>query len=166
MHSTIERVLSRCRNVFHPSQLSILIQMARKVPGPYSGKEVVLTDIKDWKAYSVQLRILRVRVSDEGDDVDWTKIMQIKVEKPNLDKIFFKTSHLKDFFSTLSIGNIRRSSAETGSVQIPPKLSDASVQNPPKLSDNKYADLQSLCRGTTPVIRNPDHIAFYRQLPH
>ena len=160
MHSTIERTLSRCNELFLPSELSVILKLARKTP--YNVKDVTPNDILDWKAYSIEQRILRVRLSDEGHSVDWTKMMQIMVDQSKSDKIFYKTSHLVERYSTLSIGTPRRSSTATPAQDLKPEHESA----PPKLSQAKYDDLMSLCRGRTPVIRNPDHQAFYQQLPH
>ena len=67
MHSTIERAVRRAGDIFVPTQLATIIRMARKEP--YILHEVQSSSILDWKSLSQQQRILRVRTSDEGQDI-------------------------------------------------------------------------------------------------
>ena len=154
MHSTIERAVRRAGDIFVPTQLATIIRMARKEP--YIVHEVQSSSILDWKSLSQQQRILRVRTSDEGQDIDWTKVMAIKVEKERPEVIAFKKSHNQEEFFHLTLPSGRRSGPD------PP----AANASPPKLSEGKYNDLQSLCNGPTPVVKNVDHATFYRSLPH
>ena len=84
VHSTIERNLTSAGDVFLPSQLSILIQTARKHPTKYHVTEVQTTDICDWKEFGQSLHILKVRSTVKGNPVDWKKVMQVKVTKISL----------------------------------------------------------------------------------
>ncbi|KAK3892987.1 hypothetical protein Pcinc_003166 [Petrolisthes cinctipes] len=60
MHSTIERAVRRAGEAIVPAQLTMIIRLATKVP--YKLIEVKPPMIKDWKQYSQELRILRIRV--------------------------------------------------------------------------------------------------------
>ena len=79
MHSTVERAVKRAGDIMVPSQLAMVIRMARSKP--YIVKEVMTSDIMDWKTVSRDLGLLRIRLTDEGLGVDWTKMMQVKVDK-------------------------------------------------------------------------------------
>ena len=61
----------------------------------------------DWKDYSHQLRILRIRSSDEGLKVDWTKMMQLYMDKDKKGKLFYKTSHSAKDFQAISLVDSR-----------------------------------------------------------
>ena len=37
---------------------------------------------------------------------------------------------------------------------------------PPKISKDKHDELLALCDSDFPVIRLPEHVAFFRSLPH
>ncbi|KAK6188621.1 hypothetical protein SNE40_004762 [Patella caerulea] len=156
VHSTIERALKRAGEILLPSQLSTLIRMARR--DPYSVTEVCTQDIQDWKAFSQQLGVLRVRISEEGDQIDWTNIMQLRVKKGEHMKLFFKLSHIQPLFSTLNLGGRRNSISEF--------IPERAYSSPPRLSVDKYSDLKSLCLSDTPVVRSPEARLFYANLSH
>ena len=103
MHSTIERMLKRSGEVFLPSQLSTIIRLSRHKP--YIVNAVQTEDIKDWKAYSVNMGILRTRIADDGTTaIDWKRVMQLQVNAGEPDKIYFKLTHSPDVnFSSLSM---------------------------------------------------------------
>ena len=161
IHSTVERSLAKTGDVFLPSQLAILIETARKHPARYKVKEVQSKDIRDWKQLSQALRILKVRSTEEGNIIDWTKVMQVKVTKNQLTKLHVKFSHLSESFDTINItGSCRH--VQVG-LHFP---GEAYPLGPPRISEGKFQDLMSLCEGLTPVISHPDHVAFYKHLPH
>ena len=135
--------------------------MARKQPKPYHVVPVQSSDIVDWKSYSQRRGILRVRSSEDGKNVDWTKFMQIQISKNEPDTIRFKYSHTDEDFSKLKIGNIRRSG--DGEVLEPQVMFQTGS---PKLSLAKYEDLKSVCTGNAPVISHPEYQKFYLSLPH
>ena len=158
MHRIIAIAVKRAGNAFTPTQLAMIIRLARKVP--YKVTEVQPSMIKDWKQiYSQQIRILRIRESDEGAIVDWTKVMQLHTDKSK-KQLFNKTSHCHGSFLTLSLNDARRNSTVT-----PPDKPGLVIQLP-KLSNSKYNDLLSLCNGPISVISNQDHVSFYENLPH
>ena len=108
------------------------------------------------------MRVLRVRYTEEGDVVDWTKVMQVQVEKQLPNKLRVKSSHMDTRFGTINLATSSRSQIQDQ----PMHPGRAYERGPPKLAEGKYNDLMSLCKGSTPVIRHTDHVAFYTQLPH
>lgn len=158
MHSTIERAVKRSGDVFVPTQLAMIIRLARRVP--YKVIEVQRQLLMDWKQYSQKLRILRIRESDEGVSMDWTKIKQLRIEKKHKNKLFYKMSHFDESFFTLSLHTSRQTTSVNETIKPGPILQQT------KISTQKYNDLVSFCDGSTPVIFNPDHSLFYRNLPH
>ena len=154
MHSTVERAMKNFGDIFHPSQLATLFTLARRNPSPYVVNEVQTQDVFDWKQLSRDMHILRVRKTVEGEPVDWTKVMQVKIEKNKPSKIMVKFSHCDANYSTIAINEGQR--------QVGPLLdfrpSKAYARGPPKLSNEKYNDLMNLCSGNTPVICHPDQI--------
>lgn len=131
-----------------PTQLAMIIRLARRIP--YKVQRLFLID---WKQHSQKLRILRI--------MDWTKIKQLRIEKENNNKLFCKMSHFDEDFFTLSLYNncSRRTSVNQ-------TIKPGSIVQQTKVSTHKYNDLVSFCDGSTPVIFNPDHALFYRNLPH
>ena len=89
MHSTIERAIARAGDISVTSQLALVLRMARQ--DPYNVKEMPTSSIKDWKEYSWDRCILRVRTSEEGHHIDWTKVMQIRISKAVSNAILYKT---------------------------------------------------------------------------
>ena len=102
-----------------------------------------------------------MRASTEGHQIDWTKIMQIRITRTNKDAILYKTSHEDAEFYELKVPEKRNSS-----IGMTCDLPKAAYVSSPKLSEGKYNDLSNLCDGPTPVISNPDHVSFYKNLPH
>ena len=164
MHSTIEKCLARSEEVFHPCQLSSIIKEARKDPCPYTVRHVQTNDILDWKTYGHNLGILKCRQADTGEAIDWTTFKQIRISKELPTSILFKTSHNTNDFSILSLGRSRSLRSTTPAVHIDPP--SQLYQSRPKLSAGKYSDLVSLCRGTYPVISQPELVDYYINLPH
>ena len=103
---------------------------------------------------------MKVRTSEEGVSVDWTKFMQINVTKSWPEIIRFKYSHRDHQFNVLNLSGAHRSAWDDII-----KSQVLYLAGPPKVSQGKY-DLQSLCTGPTPVISHSDNAAFYKQLPH
>ena len=161
MHSVIEKAFKHAGDIDVPTQLVPICQLARQNPSPYKVIQVQSKDITDWKTFSQRKGVLKVRTSEEGIKVDWTKFMQIKVLKCDPDIIRFKYSHTDHQFAKLNISNARRSVDDD---TVTPQLLYSS--GPPKISQGKYDDLKSLCTGNTPVISHADNVAFYLQLHH
>ena len=111
MHSTIERAMRKVGEMFVPSQLVTLIKMSRSTPRPYNVRAIQSSDINDWKTYSQGRGILRVRSTEAGTNVDWTKFMQLSVSKSKPDIIKFKYSHTDEQFEVLKISEARRNSS-------------------------------------------------------
>ena len=156
MHSTVERMLKRSGNVFLPSQISTIIRLSRHKP--YDVYDVQTEDIKDWKAYSVGLGILRTRIADDGvTAIDWKRVMQLQVNGDESNKIYFKLTHDESVdYSSLSL--VKRTTAR-------PTSPTAAYARPPCISKAKYDDLVALCSGNNSVVRDKSHQQFYMSLP-
>ena len=89
--------------------------------------------------------------------VKWPGIMQLRVSKASPDTIQFKMSHQEQSFQTLRLSQRRTVIAP---------LEKAYGENGLPIASAKYDDLASLCNGTHPVIRSPEHVAFYRNIRH
>ena len=167
MHSVIERKLRKAEKIFLPSQLGTLLRTTRKhakgskARRPYNVYEVSPNDILDWKAHSTSIGFLRLRQSDEGKPINWKDFVAVRVKKSAPEKLFMKMSHLEDTFSEITLAQGRKHSLSTN---MPDLAYDATTR--PKLSEDKYGDLVKLNEGSNPVIKHPDHIQFYRLLPH
>ena len=161
MHSAIQRAISKRNEILVPSQVALLLHMARKSK-PYFVTELNTKDVKNWKLLSSAKGILKVRKSVEGEAIDWTKVMQLKCKKDAPNSIFFKMSHLTATFFTLDLSSdsIRNSNADA-------KLENAYCSTEElKISKAKYLDLISLCEGANPLIEKREVVLFYKSLPH
>lgn len=174
MHSVIERKLRKMGDIFLPAQLAVLMQLARKSKSssspskrnnPYKVKEISTEDVLDWKAYSIGIGFLRCRKSGDGKDINWKDFMAIKMTSDTPEKFYIKMSHLDDDFSevTLSLSQGRRAQKPTEDM---PDPAYRSQMVRPKLAEAKFEDLMKLAGGENPVIKHPDHVRFYRSLPH
>ena len=83
--------------------------------------------------------------------------MQIQVRKSEDDTIMFKYSHADETYEVLRIGESRRNSGHIRQEE-PEPLYPLGYH---KLSEAKYQDLQSLCKGPTPVVVHSDYQDFY-----
>jgi len=115
----------------------------------------------DWKEYSRKWYILRTQVSAEGNEINWTKVMQVKICKAERNVILYKISHLEKSFKTLWLPESRRSSAGRPASR---ELPNSAYSNKPKTSKGKFKDLVSQ-EGRYPVIQNLGRAAFYKNLP-
>ena len=161
VHSVIQRKMNYVKEIMVPAHLASIIRMARINPRPYEVIESTTEDILDWKSLAQQSGILRVRTSQEGQQIDWTKLMGLQVSKRSPRDVKFKMSHCDEAFAVISIGGLRRNDGYTSG--LPEKLYKS---GPPKLSQAKYQDFMSLCTGKTPTIWHPDYRKFYQTLPH
>ena len=128
VHSVVERALGNVGEIYVPSQLSTLVRMAASTP--YSVHDVCTSDIVDYKSLSTALSLLRIRVAEDGKEIRWPGLRQIKVVKDAPTSVFFKGSHL-DNFSEIRLPQ-KRHSVET-------HVSPA-YQKPPLIAAEKYID--------------------------
>lgn len=156
MHSVIEKAVKRAGDILIPSQLATVIRMA-STRHPYQVHEIQSSDIIDWKQLTQERGVLRIRTSEEGEAIDWTTFMSVRLEKDSPGKIFYKTSHRQEQFSTINLEERRRRSNPTVNLRPTDK---------PKISEAKYNDLISFCSRDTPIVFHPDHKKFYEILPH
>lgn len=160
MHSTVERMLKRCGDLFVPAQLSTVISLSRKVP--YNVRDITTKEVRDWKTLSLEYGILRTRLAEDGlTSIDWTKVMQLRVQKDKPSTIGFKLSHNAD--EPMHSLNICQGRSQSATPKQKPKKAYTTA---PKISKEKYEDLRALSSGENPVITNADYQEFYRTLPH
>lgn len=160
VHSTIGAAISRAGNIYVPSQIPPIIRLARK-KHPYIVHEMQFSDFLDFKSYSQNLRLLSARraimADDKVNDLNWTKMLIIRVDKENLNKILFKVSYSEQQYQT---------------IELPRKVDLANINVLPlnktqqKISKKKYLSLRSLCEGLQPVIRLKNYQDFYKNLPY
>ncbi|KAK3877369.1 hypothetical protein Pcinc_017924 [Petrolisthes cinctipes] len=105
---------------------------------------------------ATDLRILSIRIDDQGNSVDWTKLQEVIVQKTQRNKIFFKTSHLEKSYSNITLKQRLQPQHQ------PKKL----YSQPPKIGKDKYEDLMSLNESVLPVVRVSEYVDFYKSLPH
>lgn len=156
-HSTISTALKCAGDLYHPSQLIPVFKLAR-LGQPYTVHSLSWTDFLNFQDTSRTLRILSVRKDDNGESLDWTKFKELMVLKAQPNKIFFKIKHTNPVYRSITLS----SRTVNGLNYNPPQLH----LQPPKISPLKYKDLMKLCDGELPVIRDPDAVQFYRNLPH
>lgn len=168
-HSCITHAIETSGELFVPSQLVPIFRLARK-SNPYKVNQLLTEEILDFNEVSEILRVLKVREDDAGNKVDWTTMRELMVSKSEKNTIFFKTSHLQKEYHHITL---KRSSQNIGSTKSDKKgtfLSGVKVKKlykqPPPLSHAKFDDLMKLCSGPTAVIKNPEHVLFYKSLPH
>lgn len=112
-------------------------------------------DFIDFKSYSQSLNILSVRKNDNGiGSINWTEVMEIRVVKDKPNTIYYKNSHSWSEYKSITL-------KESGDEAIANLNSERL-----KVTVAKYQDLLSLCTGDVRVIRQNDHIEFYKNLPH
>ncbi|XP_072043437.1 uncharacterized protein [Amphiura filiformis] len=162
MHSVIERAKQKSKELFMPSQLATMMRLARKQPRPYIIQEMETSDILDWKKMSQESQILRVRQTDEGDAVDWTKVKAVRVSKATPNKIKVKKSHRHHQFQTISLMKSRRRKQTKATTPPGP----AYPRGPPKVPLETYRQLNDIFKGDTPISSRQEYRDFYRNLPH
>lgn len=159
-HSAISRAIKAAGDLFLPSQIIPIIRLARK-KHPYIVTEMNYDDFLNFKKFSQDLRILSLRKAQDDacceTDLNWTKLFSVMVTKSNLKKIFFKTSHFADNFSSIVLPR---------NVDLFKVMVDKLNNGVQKVPEKKFNSLVSLCQGVTPVIRIPEYQEFYKNLPH
>ncbi|XP_072398864.1 uncharacterized protein [Diabrotica undecimpunctata] len=156
-HSAISYAIKKAGELFIPSQLTPVIRLAR-LAKPYEVHTFSFGDFWDFKTLGENLRIRSLRIDDQGNGFKWTEVTEFKVTKNDLQKIFFKTSHLEE--------NYRSVTLKRQNTPFLTKPLNKLNTEPRPISMAKYKDLNTLCTGNTPVIRLPEHINFYKSLPH
>nr|CAH7765065.1 unnamed protein product [Callosobruchus chinensis] len=115
-HSAIGTAISQAGDVFVPSQLFPIFQLARR-QNPYKTIPLIYNDFLDFKKVSKDLRILTVRTSNDGRNINWTDIMELVVDKKQPMKIFFKYSHLENSYNYIQL---KRFESGLNNIQIGP----------------------------------------------
>ncbi|XP_076453198.1 uncharacterized protein LOC143288506 [Babylonia areolata] len=157
-HSAINQAVSSAGDLFQPSQLTTVFSLARPKQ-PYIIHQLQFDDFLDFKTLSKDLRILEARRSSGSEDsFNWNRVMELKVSKQHLDKVFYKTSHCDQEFKSLSLKRLQK---DINKCDLRKLNAEAN-----KISKEKHNDLLSLCLGTTPVVNIREHKSFYMNLPH
>lgn len=156
-HSSIANAISLAGEVFIPAQLPPILKLARRAM-PYNVITMSSDDFYDYKGVADKIRIRSIRKFDSGEDVDWTKVKEVMVNKHKNTCVFVKNSHLAENYYTLSL---RRNAIEVINQPLL-KLNNGSI----KLDAKKYNDLVKLCEGRTPVVRDELFQKFFRDLPY
>lgn len=156
-HSAISYAIKKAGELFIPSQLIPVFRLARRAK-PYEVHALGFSDFFDFKKFSEDLRVRSIRIDDEGKAFKWTEMVEFKVRKNFSGKIFFKTSHLGQNYRSLTL---KRQNA----LELKKRLNNLN-KGPRPISLEKYNDLIALCSGLTPVVKLPEHVHFYKSLPH
>nr|CAH7766282.1 unnamed protein product [Callosobruchus chinensis] len=157
--SATNRAITTAGNLFVPSQLYPIMRLARRKQ-PYIVILMSYNDFKDFKMLSKDMRILSVRSSENGSNINWTNVMEVMVKQssPYTRTLFFKNSHLDADYYSIVLKRLKVSLSEL-------ELSQLNIQVL-KMGKKKYKDLMSLCQGTNPVVRLKEHQQFFLSLPH
>lgn len=156
-HSAIGYSLKRSGEIFLPAQLVSIFRLSRR-KNPYKVNSLLGSDFLNFKLLSQNLRILSVRQDDLINDFNWTKMVEFRVIRDQLTKLYFKTSHLEANYRSITL---KRNVLDF--LQGPVA---ALNKSPIKLSEKKYTDLMALCSGDKPPIKLPEYKQYYRSLPH
>lgn len=157
-HSAISHAIKKSGDLFVPSQFIPIFRLARPAK-PYKVFTLGFHEFLDFKKFSEELRVRSIRIDDTGLPFKWTDMVEFHVRKNNISQIFFKTSHLDQNYRSLTL---KRQNNES---LLSKKLNNLN-RGPRPISTEKYNDLIALCSGNTPVIKLPEHVQFYRSLPH
>lgn len=79
-----------------------MIRLARPKK-PYNVHCMQSKDFLDLMGQSRKLRVLTVWQGDEGEKVNWPSRVEFMVLKKEGRKLFFKTSHLCEVYSSISL---------------------------------------------------------------
>lgn len=156
-HSSISTAMSLAGDIFIPAQLPPILKLARRHL-PYTVINMNVNNFYDFKSLSEKIRIKSVRKFETGEDVDWTKVKEVMVDKDNVAQLFVKNSHLANNYFILPL---KRNTLEVMTQPIPLLNKDLK-----KLSRDKYNDLVSLCSGLTPVVKDSIFQKYFKDLPH
>lgn len=140
-HSAISYAIKKAGELRVPSQLTPIFRLARRAK-PYNVFSFTYSNFLDFKQFSEHLRLRSIRIDDEG----------------NQFKSSFKTSHLDKNFKAMSLKR------QVGPLQ---KISLKQLNKETRpITLEKYNNLMALCAGANPVISLPEHVQFYKNLPH
>lgn len=156
-HSAISYALKKSGDVHVPSQLTPIIKLARR-KNQYEVAVLEYTDFLNFKKFSIDLNVLAIRKDDNGELINWTKMAEYRVMKNEPLKIYFKTNHTNIRYRSLTLKRHAKN-------LLTDNISKLNA-SPPKISLDKFNDLISLTVGDTPVIKSPEHVAFYNSLNH
>lgn len=153
-HSAISAAMDLKGEILVPAMMPEIMASARNV-NPYKVHSMDFMDFHNFKSYSQLLGILSVRKNDDGNgSINWTDVMEIRVQKSAPKTLFYKNSHCSDEYKSITL----KKSVDVDVGRLNPE--------PLKVSAAKYNDLISLCTGTVRVIRDSNHVKFYKNLPH
>lgn len=153
-HSAISTAMEAEGEILVPSKMPSIFEKAR-VGQPYKVRSMNTNDFLDFKSYSKSLNILSVRRNDDGSgSINWTDIMEMRVIKTSPNTLFYKNSHCSTDYKSITMKN--------GGDKCIAELNHERI----KLPAAKYDDLLSLCTGNLRVIRQNEHVEFYKSLPH
>lgn len=156
-HSSISTALSKAGDIFIPAQLPPILKLARRSM-PYKVIKMENADFYDYKSLSEQIRLRSIRKFENGKDVDWTKVKEVKVDKVNVTHLLVKNSHLAENYDTLSL---KRNTLHV--MTQPLQKCNTSLI---KLKAEKYKCLMDLCKGPIPVVKDPTFQKYFRDLRH
>ena len=150
VHANIERAAKNI-NIYDPSGWFTVVQTASK----QRRYEVVEMDQKDFLDFGAMQkeRVKNKKVDNNGNRVQWLKIVCFQYRKSDTNHIFFKYAH-EDEFKCLAIS--RKSRTSNTIFQLTPKYHIAL-----KLQEEKIKDLLYLCRSG--IIKQQYH-DFYKNL--
>ena len=157
IHSTIEAKIKQAGEIMIPAQISMLIRMAKRREPMYKVFELETNDVKNWKLLSQNYQMLKPRITDNGQVVNWTQFKAVRLLKEKPSCIFVKYLHSSSEFDSITLQTKRGN---------PKFVVENLYKNRPSLSKEKYNDLMSLCRGPTSVVRNPEYKSYFQNLPH
>lgn len=152
-HSAISTAMNAEGEILVPSKMPSIFEKAR-IDQPYKVRSMNGNDFLDFKSYSKSLNILSVRKNDDASgSVNWTEIMEMRVIKTTPKKLYYKNSHCWTDYKSITLkNNGDKYIAELNSERL-------------KIPAAKYDDLLSLCTGNLRVIRQNEHVEFYKNLP-
>lgn len=99
-----------------------------------------------------------MRKDDVGNNINWPSMVEYLVLKNEPNKIFFKTSHVTNEYSSLLVPRC--------DIDARTKPKRLYTKNELRIKKQKYEDLMSLCSGPTPIIKGGENVTFYKNLRH
>lgn len=153
-HSAISTAMEAEGEILVPSKMPAIFEKAR-INQPYKVRSMNANDFLDFKSYSKSLNILSMRRNDDASgSINWTEIMEMRVIKISPKTLFYKNSHCWSDYKSITLKN----NGDKCIAELNPERL--------KIPAAKYEDLLSLCVGDLRVIRQNEHVEFYKNLPH
>lgn len=156
-HSAIGYAIKKAGDIFTPTQLIPIIRLARRRK-PYHVTALEYADFLNFKQFSSDLKLLKLRKDNFGQNVNWTEMTEFSVVKSEPTTFFFKTSHSETVFRSITVNR-------NVSYFLKSEVSSLN-KSCTKISKEKRDDLISLTLGDAPVIRLAEHVEFYKSLPY